>query len=339
MTAMDILEALGQVQEEMLCGCDDIKTTSGSTRKNHRAAAGLLAAAAALLLVFVGGRTFISRSFDTGSSGSMQNISTAESAEISADTAEEEFVLEESETVEMEEESTPESAADADDVAATDSEGETSTSATEPETGTEETQTTTDAQTEALALETLQLGDVYIPGFATSELSDHEYVKWMELVALVQAEIDAALSQEMVETLPVYRFVRAEGFTSDRNQAIGDAGAGQSEQSDDTGLDLSETDSDLLEKLGDYPVITAEEAEELLKQGYYLSWADFSETAIDSSEVTSVELQYLISAETQIYMPYYQFTVVSDGDMVFICCVPAVSSEYLEGTLSGGTVE
>ncbi|MCD8380405.1 MAG: hypothetical protein LUC95_08870 [Lachnospiraceae bacterium] len=310
MTAMDILEALGQVQEEVLCGCDDIKTTSGSKLKYRRAAAGFLATAAALLLVYAGGRTFISRSFDTGSSGSTQNASTAESAEISADTAEEESVVEESETVEMEEELTPESTSDEDDAAATDSEGETSTSAAEPATEAEEAQTTTDAQAEALTLETLKLGEVYIPGFATSTLSDREYAEWMELAALVQAEIDAALSQEMVETLPVYRFVWAEEFASD-----------------------------LLEKLGDYPVITAEEAEALLIQGYYLSWADFSETDIDSSEVASVELQYLISAETQIYMPYYQFTVVSDGDMVFICCVPAVSSEYLEGTLSGGIME
>ncbi len=301
MTAMDILEALGQVQEEMLKDCDvvigaaedvqaDISLIDNRRKadvhkrvffhigKYRRAAAGIAAAAAVLLLVYVGRGAFISRSFDLSGSGNSHSTSTAESAEISADTAEEEAAVEESETVEMEEELAEEIASE---------EGS--------------------AQAEALMLETLKLGDVYIPGFVTSasDLSEEEYAEYLELVAQVQEEIDAAFSQEVYETLPVYRFVQ-----------------------------MKES-----ELLGDYPVITVEEAEELLLRGYYLASAGFSQDEVESMEVDSVKLQYLISTETQIYMPYYQFTVVADGDMVYICCVPAVSSEYLEGTLNWGAVE
>ncbi len=339
MTAMDILEALGRTDEELLCGCDAAiavtenemadpsaihngsetdgqalpEKKNGKKRimmffscktKYRRAAAALTAAAAVLLLVYVWNGTFISRRYDSGSLGSSTSTSTADSAEISADTAEEESAVEEAETAEVEEGSIADSAGEVTSSVTTDSEEATSGAAADSVTETEETETESAAQTESVSLEILELGEVYIPTFDTSSMTASEYAERMELVTLVQAEIDAALSQEMYETLPVYRFVRAEE----------------------------------LERLGDYPVITAEAAEELLWQGYYLNSTGFSEGDIDSAKAASVELQYLIGVETQTYMPYYQFTVVVDGDMVFVCYVPAVSSEYLEGTLSGGAV-
>lgn len=328
MTSMDILEALGQTQEELLRGCgqvlggtDNRKADRAAIVKYRRVAAGLIAAAAVLLLVYVGRGAFISRSFDSMSFGSSNSTSTAESAEITADTAEEESVVEESEAVEMEEELTAESALEESSTSTTSSEETTVAAADESVAEKESAGMESGTQTESATLEILQLGEVYIPIFATSSLSDEEYTQRMELVALVQEEINAALSPDVYETLPVYHFAHTEESATNQNEGSANATV------------------DLIEKLGDYPVITAGEAEELLRQEYYISPTGFSEEDIDNAEVASVKLQYLMSAETQIYMPYYQFTVVIEGDMVMDCYVPAVSSEYLEGTLRGGAVE
>ncbi|MCD7739309.1 MAG: hypothetical protein LUH58_09795 [Lachnospiraceae bacterium] len=315
MTAMDILEALGQTEEELLHSCEESMNgecggagSSGAeedeenqvrrkrrvhrlfflkTAGNQHMAAGMIAAAVLLLACAAGGG-YIRRSFSAGNRSSTSAINTQESAEITADTAEEETVVEEA------------------GAASTESAMETEESAVSGEASDKEI-LEEETVAEYSTLPALQLAEVSVPGVDTTALSEEEYGKLTELVQSVQEEIDAALSAESMETLPVFWFI--------------------------------EQDADLIENLGDYPVITQEEAEELLWQGYYLSSAGFSAEDADSGEAVSVELCYLVSAETLIYMPYYLFTVVIEEDMVYTCCVPAVSREYLMGTLSCGTVE
>ncbi len=325
MTAMDILEALGQTEEELLHSCEESMKgecggagSSGAeedeenqvhrkrrvhrlfflkTEGNRRMAAGMIAAAV-LLLACVAGGGYIRRNFSAGNCSSTSAINTQESAEITADAAEEETTVEEAET----ESSSVEEAG----AAPTESAMETEESAASGEASDKE-RLEEGTVTEYSTLPALQLAEVSVPGVDTTALSEEEYGELTELVQSVQEEIDAALSAESMEILPVYSFI--------------------------------EQDADLIENLGDYPVITQEEAEELLWQGYYLSPAGFSAEDADSGEAVSVELCYLVSAETLIYMPYYLFTVVIEEDMVYTCCVPAVSREYLTGTLSYGTAE
>ncbi|MCD8131755.1 MAG: hypothetical protein LUE16_10880 [Lachnospiraceae bacterium] len=367
MTAMDILEALGQTGEELLYSCEEPMgeehedAGSSDTEKNgekhvrrrerahrhfflktagHRHMAAGMIAAAVLLLVCVAGGGYIRRSFGTGRSNSTSSFSMQESDAITADTAEEETTVEEAETESVSGEdtktATTESTAETEKSTAVTEETETAESAADKES--EE-----GALTESAALPALRLAEVYIPGFDTSSLSEEEYAEMTELVKLVQEEIDAALSVESLETLPVYRFAGQDDVSETSEEEAGQAGAASGEESAENGMTYSGADdavhASLIEKLGDYPVITQEEAEEFLRQGYYLSSADLSAEDADSAETVSVELRYLASAETLIYMPYYQFTVVVEEDMVYVCCVPAVSREYLTGTLSYGAAE
>ncbi|MCD8326041.1 MAG: hypothetical protein LUC90_04965 [Lachnospiraceae bacterium] len=377
MTAMDILEALGETGEELLCSCeenvreeeqgednasaagvgemnaipdnDKITESRSDSRKTHGlyrlpflrrtkygwAAAGIAAAAAVFLLVYVVGGGYIGRSFDAGNTGRSESFSTQQSAEITADTAEAESAAEESETVEMEEGTAeePETAEGAEEdtetTATTESSSETSGNSGAAAASGDEQE---GSGTESGALTALQLGQVYIPGFVTSSLPEEEYAEMMALAELVQEEIDEALSAESMKTLPVYRFV-----------GVGESSEVSGEEAAQTGMTYSSAADaiyvNLIEDLGDYPVITQEEAEEFLWQGYYLSPAGFSSEDTDSAEAASMELCYLVSPETLVYMPYYQFTVVIEEDMVYVCCVPAVDQEYLTGTLSNGEIQ
>jgi len=93
---------------------------------------------------------------------------------------------------------------------------------------------------------------------------------------------------------------------------------------------------DLSELIGYYPIITAEKAQELLLDGYYLTTvpADYS-----MGEVASVELMYRAGGKEQVYMPYYKFVVDlpemaeiegRNGLRTFgVFYVPAVNGEYL----------
>ena len=96
----------------------------------------------------------------------------------------------------------------------------------------------------------------------------------------------------------------------------------------------------LTEKLGDYPVITAKQAEEKLLQGEYIS------SVLDQTPrkdlVAKVELIYRTSRYDEVFMPYYKFYVELDHYDAYpkldnglikygVFYVPAVASKYVEG--------
>lgn len=104
---------------------------------------------------------------------------------------------------------------------------------------------------------------------------------------------------------------------------------------DDTGklslVRLSQTD--LSKKMGDYPVITAEEAKKLLSNGNYITSVPYKLPGIDY--VAKAELVYRTGAREEYFMPYYRFYVElpeeeRDGLKTYgIYYVPAVEKKYL----------
>lgn len=94
------------------------------------------------------------------------------------------------------------------------------------------------------------------------------------------------------------------------------------------------------EFLGDYPIITAEEAKQLLlnsnvlpnRNGYF-----FEDDAIKEENIKKTELIYN-NYDEEFFLPYYQFTVevecdgdwITDKNLKSYCmyCVPAVKTEY-----------
>ena len=88
-------------------------------------------------------------------------------------------------------------------------------------------------------------------------------------------------------------------------------------------------------KLGDYPVITAQEATELLLEGRYLTNVPYE--IQDESLVGEAQLVYRTGAGEKVLMPYYRFDVElpemrrEDGPTDFgAYYVPAVREEYLK---------
>lgn len=83
-------------------------------------------------------------------------------------------------------------------------------------------------------------------------------------------------------------------------------------------------------KIEEYPIITAEEAKQLLKKGKYVA-GNTKLPSLDNIERSS--LVYLTGPQCNIFMPYYAFDVRIDEDDDLICYstyyVPAVREEYL----------
>ncbi|MBQ3532463.1 MAG: hypothetical protein IJA51_02040 [Oscillospiraceae bacterium] len=103
---------------------------------------------------------------------------------------------------------------------------------------------------------------------------------------------------------------------------------------------------DLSEKVGDYPVITRKEAEELLARGNYITGCGYDMPGMDY--VAGSELVYRTGLTEAYYLPYYRFYVElpqqgrPDGMKTFAAYyVPAVAAEYIadmplwEGTNNG----
>lgn len=95
---------------------------------------------------------------------------------------------------------------------------------------------------------------------------------------------------------------------------------------------------DLSQKLGDYPVITAAQARQLLTEGHYLTTVPCEMPGEDY--IRKVELIYRTGTEDECWMPYYRFWVevdnvpeASDQDPDLktygAYYVPAVTEEYL----------
>lgn len=138
------------------------------------------------------------------------------------------------------------------------------------------------------------------------------------------------------EVILNYNFCRV-GFASDE---YGDA-KDYSEKSEAGSLRyLSQSNTLLLaEKLGDYPIITADEARELLLAGYGQSSVPSDIATPTAENVEHVELVYRDGPMEELLLPYYRFDVrlpdePSRGSELGlktygVYYVPAVAAEYL----------
>lgn len=93
--------------------------------------------------------------------------------------------------------------------------------------------------------------------------------------------------------------------------------------------------TDLSQKIGDYPIITAEEARKLLLENHYITTVP--EALPGEEYIAHVELMYRTSGRDSVFMPYYKFLVEmptmerENGLKTFgAFYVPAVQSEFLE---------
>lgn len=91
--------------------------------------------------------------------------------------------------------------------------------------------------------------------------------------------------------------------------------------------------ADLSEKVGDYPIITAEEAKELLTSGNYITTVQHKMPGMEYVQKT--ELVYRVGSDEEYHMPYYRFYVElpeeeHEGMKTYgAYYVPAVASEYI----------
>jgi hypothetical protein len=94
----------------------------------------------------------------------------------------------------------------------------------------------------------------------------------------------------------------------------------------------------LFEKVQDYPIISAEEAEAALLRGDYLTTVPYDET-ITPEEIASTRLVYHTSIYAEYFQPVYEFYVELDDEdersshaliPYGIYYVPAISPEYVE---------
>ncbi|MDE6281577.1 MAG: hypothetical protein K2M15_07290 [Oscillospiraceae bacterium] len=94
--------------------------------------------------------------------------------------------------------------------------------------------------------------------------------------------------------------------------------------------------TDLSEKVGDYPIITPDAAQKLLLEGRYITNAPYELPG--EQYVKKVELLYLTGGREEYFMPYYRFLVElpQDAQENGLRCygayyVPAVEETYLTG--------
>ena len=88
------------------------------------------------------------------------------------------------------------------------------------------------------------------------------------------------------------------------------------------------------DKMGEYPVITVDEAVDLLSKGCYITSVPYEITDVEG--VDKVELVYRNSRTEEVFLPYYRFYValpeeqVGDGLITYgAYYVPAVQEDYL----------
>jgi hypothetical protein len=92
--------------------------------------------------------------------------------------------------------------------------------------------------------------------------------------------------------------------------------------------------TDLSHKVGDYPIISLEDAKELLFDGKYITTVPYILT--DKDKVAKAELVYRNGGTEKYYMPYYKFFIelpnenLKNGLKDFgVYYVPAVESKYI----------
>ncbi len=100
-------------------------------------------------------------------------------------------------------------------------------------------------------------------------------------------------------------------------------------------VSISFYNPDLSQKLGDYPIITASKAKELLESGDYIS--DVPDEYPGEKYIAKTELVYQTDPRLEVFMPYYKFYAempkmkTDDGLKTYgIYYVPAVDGEYIQ---------
>ena len=92
--------------------------------------------------------------------------------------------------------------------------------------------------------------------------------------------------------------------------------------------------TDLSNTVGNYPVISADEAEEYLKEGEYGDMFPYDIT--DESVIADVELVYYYMDFYEYFIPYYKFYVEQPSEYenglkrYDICYIPAIESKFIE---------
>ncbi len=92
--------------------------------------------------------------------------------------------------------------------------------------------------------------------------------------------------------------------------------------------------TDLSEKMGDYPLITVDEARQILLEGRFLTISSVTEPAEEN--IRGVELRYKTGPYMEYYMPYYVFYIenpekAQNGLKAYEeYYVPAINEKYLE---------
>ena len=99
------------------------------------------------------------------------------------------------------------------------------------------------------------------------------------------------------------------------------------------GIGYSKTD--LSRKIGDYPIVTADEARKLLLEKHYITTVP--DEMPGEEYIAHIELIYRTSRRDAIFMPYYKFFVEmpdmqrENGLKTYgVFYVPAVKGEFLE---------
>jgi len=138
---------------------------------------------------------------------------------------------------------------------------------------------------------------------------------------------------DLVEKILGYNFKRIDFFSNENGD-----------------LDLIRRSSDYLlsQKIGDYPIITAEAARKLLMEKHYITTVPEEYLMLEEKYVSHVELVYHTYTDSKVFMPYYEFlielpiaeekltTYAEHGLKTFgVYYVPAVKSEYLEELPAG----
>ncbi|WMJ22405.1 hypothetical protein RBG61_10450 [Paludicola sp. MB14-C6] len=97
------------------------------------------------------------------------------------------------------------------------------------------------------------------------------------------------------------------------------------------------TETDLSEKLGDYPIVSEDEAKQILTQGNYKSWATNEPFSGDISLIEHTELVYHNERFEENFMPLYRFYVKipevknENGLQAYnIYYVPAVEPRFMK---------
>ena len=114
---------------------------------------------------------------------------------------------------------------------------------------------------------------------------------------------------------------------------------------DDGEILLRYQDTDLSQKLGDYPIISEKEARKMLKNGNSITSTGYTLTG--KEEIGRVDIVYRVGPYTVDYLPYYRFLVElpqehfghNNGTKTYgAYYVPAVNMAYLpDVTLWNGT--